>query len=814
MKVIDSYAALAAARGAAGLGGPVLRTRSVSARDIYAHLASGGACDHDQLVSVLDQTGAPPESTLADAARRRWLLALARIMAAQSVLESDRARALAICDAVYRRFGAADFDRAAQTVYGQLLFLLGEYTRADVVVGELDRLSEGMRRYLLCDLTSPFIRGGDGDEQVWLEALNVPFVKAGLEPVHLSGDGPHPFDRLSATCHEGVRGGPLVSVIMSAYRPDDSLFAAVRSILEQTWRNLELIIVDDASGAEYDAQFAACAALDPRIKVLRQPVNGGTYLVRNAGLDHAHGQFVTFQDSDDWSHPRRIEKQLAPLLADRSLLATRSVAVRAHDDLSHQWLGYAAQRVNASSLLFRKDAVMRKIGYFDSVRKSADLEYAFRMEAAFGIPVFDVELPLAYTRLRMTSLSRLDFTMGWAAAPRIAYQAAYRYWHRTIGAGADPYVPREPRTRRFPAPASYLNRIAGAVPPRTRYDVVFVDDWLQHSGLKVGAIEEILALTRRGRSVGILHAETVAGMAESRQHINAEVQELINSGVVDRVTMDDEVTASTLVVRDPAVLQFPPAAAATLRAERVLVMVPRPPSDYPGLAAAYDVDACTEHALAQFGIEPRWAATLAVLTEHLPEKAALRTEPEVLGIPIDLERWATPARRRGPRPVIGRYDADSPLAWPDTAEDLLGAYPDSDRVDVRIMGAAQSAREVLGRRLPPRWLLYRRGDVWLRAFLFQLDFFVYFPSVRLTVPPVDMLVRAMASGTPVVLPERFAPLFGDAAVYCPPVKVAATVRTLHADGRRYAEQVARGLDFARSFSAVDYADRIDTFLGR
>jgi glycosyltransferase involved in cell wall biosynthesis len=61
--------------------------------------------------------------------------------------------------------------------------------------------------------------------------------------------------------------------------------------------------------------------------------NGGTYVARNAGLDAATGDFVTFQDSDDWSHPLRLERQVAPLLADEAIFSTTSTGMRVTPDL-------------------------------------------------------------------------------------------------------------------------------------------------------------------------------------------------------------------------------------------------------------------------------------------------------------------------------------------------------------------------------------------------------------------------------------------------------------------------------------------------
>src|SRR5699024_6470714 len=92
------------------------------------------------------------------------------------------------------------------------------------------------------------------------------------------------------------------------------LLTSLASITSQSWENLEILVVDDASGAAFSDIFRRAEALDPRVRLLRMAVNGGSYLARNAAIEQARGSFITFQDADDWSHPQRIERQVEALL--------------------------------------------------------------------------------------------------------------------------------------------------------------------------------------------------------------------------------------------------------------------------------------------------------------------------------------------------------------------------------------------------------------------------------------------------------------------------------------------------------------------
>lgn len=109
---------------------------------------------------------------------------------------------------------------------------------------------------------------------------------------------------------------PLVSVICPAYRPREKDFvAAVESVIAQTYRNWELIIIDDASGS---AELAACmrqlAARDRRIRLVLQRKNGGISAATNAGLGLAKGKYVAFFDHDDLLAERTLEFMVAAAL--------------------------------------------------------------------------------------------------------------------------------------------------------------------------------------------------------------------------------------------------------------------------------------------------------------------------------------------------------------------------------------------------------------------------------------------------------------------------------------------------------------------
>lgn len=91
----------------------------------------------------------------------------------------------------------------------------------------------------------------------------------------------------------------LISVIVPIYKVEQYLNRCVESLVNQTWKNLEIILVDDGSPDNCPAMCDAWAKKDHRIKVIHKK-NGGLSDARNAGMEVASGQYIGFVDSDDW----------------------------------------------------------------------------------------------------------------------------------------------------------------------------------------------------------------------------------------------------------------------------------------------------------------------------------------------------------------------------------------------------------------------------------------------------------------------------------------------------------------------------------
>ncbi|MGH0590357.1 glycosyltransferase family 2 protein [Bacillus mycoides] len=102
----------------------------------------------------------------------------------------------------------------------------------------------------------------------------------------------------------------LVSVIMPCYNVNFHIKEAIQSVLEQSYSNLELLIVDDASTNPMKNMISEFFN-DKRVRFIQHSENQGVAIARNTGLEKSKGRYVAFLDSDDLWHVDKLEKQLS-----------------------------------------------------------------------------------------------------------------------------------------------------------------------------------------------------------------------------------------------------------------------------------------------------------------------------------------------------------------------------------------------------------------------------------------------------------------------------------------------------------------------
>jgi O-antigen biosynthesis protein len=800
--LLDDFVTIARQLGPLASEHTALRNHSIQFRDVLASAATRGALVYSQLELALEELrsgvkkGAISSLQMVDS---RWLMSTARVVAFQGNTHADWLNAVsmyALADAID---GAPRRTVRHAMTYFQLLFAAGEYEEAAGFLKTVDADVPGVP-FLVADLSNPFTGVPGGEEHTWLALLNETLRRYGLDPIGLQEESDlSPFDRIYSAPCDHVDEGLLVSVIIPTFNPDAGLHTAVESILAQSWRNLEVIIVDDGSGPEGQQAADKWKEADQRVRLVRLPTNRGTYAARNAGLDAARGELVAFQDADDWSHPRRIERQVVPLLESDTLVATRSTQVRASELLVFSRIGYPPIRPNPWSIVFKRNEVMKRIGYFDNVRKAADNEFYGRIKAAFNGGLMDLdEAPLSMQRLSTNSLSYVDFMPGWHAPARRAYRSAYEHWHRDIAQGnADAYLPKR-GARPFAAPPSYLS--ASGARPRS-YDVIFLGDWRRNSPSGRQMADQVDVLQSVGLNVGIAQAEELRRITRGMQPLSGLAQSLINSGKVDQVLPDEE-TSARFVMVSPGVLQYVSALPMRIRASSLIVVTDEWPLQPDG-RRRYSVASCMANARALFGKEAMWVPAEPSVRAIL-ERAVPRSLLSAVDLPPLVDVGAWPRNRSAPRgdvPVIGTYSDGAGKSF---AHGLGTAQTSSvnEDGDVRILASPlqpqpQLLQDSVGRRV------FVEDEVDIREFLAEIDFLVH-DGVELSQRRV---AEAMANGVVVVLPEQAELTFGPGPVYAPAVEVLSTVQVIHANPARYRELSAHGVTTASErFSPERYLD--------
>lgn len=207
---------------------------------------------------------------------------------------------------------------------------------------------------------------------------------------------------------------PKVSVIIPTYNRANLLPRAIKSVLNQTYKDFELIIVDDGSTDNTKKVVEEFQKKDPRIKYIWQKNSGGEARPRNMGIRHSKGEYIAFLDSDDEWLPEKLEKQVKLLNGDKKtgLVYTNAKILRnskysektifelinpkrgiIYKDL---FLNRDRHFIPTLTVIVRKN-IFEKVGYFDEKLKFApDYDLWLRIAKHTYVDYIDEVLAIYY----------------------------------------------------------------------------------------------------------------------------------------------------------------------------------------------------------------------------------------------------------------------------------------------------------------------------------------------------------------------------------------------------------------------------------
>lgn len=191
---------------------------------------------------------------------------------------------------------------------------------------------------------------------------------------------------------------PKISVLMAAYNTERYIGAAIESILKQTMKDFEFLIIDDKSTDRTAKIIARYAKKDRRIHFVQNKENFGLTKNLNILLEKARGEYIARMDADDVAMPTRFARQVAFLKKhkDISLVGTWAEVidkndrvigkleyVTAHKDIQRNMT--ERSQIIHPSVMFRK-SIVKKIGVYDEKFRSAqDYEYFARVMSQFTV---------------------------------------------------------------------------------------------------------------------------------------------------------------------------------------------------------------------------------------------------------------------------------------------------------------------------------------------------------------------------------------------------------------------------------------------
>ena len=458
-----------------------------------------------------------------------------------------------------------------------------------------------------------------------------------LRPAELDEQKPL-YDRLSTVQVKEKQHGPKISVILPAYNSEDGVSTAIESILSQTWENIELLIVDDCSTDNTYHVAKRYADKDERVKVLQTNQKSGQYAARNIALQVATGEFVTINDADDWSHAEKLAVQAKHLLENPHIIANTSEQARLTEALQFYRRGTPGAYIfpNMSSILFRREPVVEKIGYWDTVRFAADGEFKRRLLLAFGKEAFaDLQTgPLSFPRQTATSLtasSAFGYS-GFFMGARKEYVESFSYYHKH---GESLKYPAEQKERLFPVPIPML-------PERKKstrsLDVVIAADFYTLNEKSTQLIEtEINKNKQLGLKTGLV--QMYKYVFDKHKRFSKKMREMIDGKDVQMVVYGEKIDCNVLIVHSPSVLLERQKYIPKIKTKAALIIIEETPnmSYNSKVGLSYNLRQTARNLTFYFNKKGRWYP----LDEEVRQNLLKHHQHELKSITLAQQNWTS-----------------------------------------------------------------------------------------------------------------------------------------------------------------------------
>lgn len=398
--------------------------------------------------------------------------------------------------------------------------------------------------------------GQDDGRQTGLDWLNRVYVESSLQPLAVQNTSmSQGLEILSADPKPdmavNIEGGALVSVVVPIGTKDNAAAVGLNSLLRQTWRNLEILIVDYSGAADIRDMIDKMASTDSRIKILPPDQTNLEYEAQNLGLSHAMGRYVTTLAANEFAHPQKIALQVNAL-ADHECQAVLTCHALLTPDMRFVagWHPeFSLVPVQTSSMMLATDT-LKELGGWDPVNGDPGPYLMWRLKKTLGnssVHVVESRIPLSFSMAtpHANQPTHQSFAYG---KQRDHFKKLVRATQKQAAQDAVDGRPTEETQAVLSVPASRSN-------PNSVFDIVFVGDFSEGVvGVSV-LMEQLSKLDLSTQAVGIFNwPDYQSGWTDN---LCKDLADLIDTDDVTQISGHETATAKLLVLCNPYVIKDP-----------------------------------------------------------------------------------------------------------------------------------------------------------------------------------------------------------------------------------------------------------------